>query len=46
MPIQNLRLMLQYYDFAKFNGGNSNYDGSGRRARDNNMLFLNAWLVL
>ena len=45
-PIQNLRLMLQYYDFAKFNGGNGNYDGSGRRAHDNNMLFLNAWLVL
>ncbi len=44
-PIQNLRLMLQYYDFNKFNGGSSNYDGSGRHARDNNTLFLNAWLV-
>lgn len=45
MPIQNLRLMLQYYTFDRFNGGRLNYDGSGRNASANNTLFLNAWFV-
>lgn len=45
LPIQNLRLMLQYYDYRKFNGGVSNYDGSGRSAKDNNTLFFNAWFI-
>ena len=44
-PIQYLRLMLQYTAYTKFNGGASNYDGSGRNARDNNTLFLNAWVA-
>lgn len=44
-PIQNLRLMLQYTAFNKFNGARRNYDGFGRTASDNNMLFLNAWLA-
>ena len=45
MPIQNLRLMFQYYTYDKFNGGRTNYDGAGRNASANNTLFLNAWLV-
>ena len=45
LPLQNLRLMLQYYDYNKFNGATSNYDGSGRSAKDNNTLFLNTWYV-
>ena len=45
-PIQYLRLMLQYTAYTKFNGGTNNYDGSGRNARDNNTLFLNAWVAL
>jgi hypothetical protein len=45
MPIQNLRLMLQYYAYDKFNGGRFNYDGAGRNASGNNTLFLNAWVV-
>ena len=45
MPIQNLRLMFQYYTYDKFNGGRLNYDGAGRNASANNTLFLNAWLV-
>lgn len=44
-PIQYLRLMLQYTAYTKFNGATSNYDGSGRNARDNNTLFLNAWVA-
>jgi hypothetical protein len=45
LPLQNLRLMLQYYGYRKFNGARTNYDGSGRRASDNNTLFANIWLV-
>jgi hypothetical protein len=45
MPIQNLRLMLQYFDYNKFNGGKSNYDGAGRNASANNTLFFNAWIA-
>jgi hypothetical protein len=45
LPVQNVRLMLQYIAYTKFNGGRTNYDGSGRNARDNNTLFLNAWIA-
>lgn len=43
MPIQNLRVMLQYTAYTKFNGATNNYDGFGRSASDNNTLFLNLW---
>ncbi len=45
LPRQNLRLMLQYYAYSKFNGSRFNYDGAGRPASDNNTLFANIWLV-
>ncbi len=45
LPVQNVRLMLQYYGYGKFNGSRSNYDGSGRHASDNNTLFANIWVV-
>jgi hypothetical protein len=45
LPIQNVRLMLQYTGFLKYNGATSNYDGLGRNPRDNNQLFLNLWLA-
>lgn len=44
-PWQNARLGLQYTAFTRFNGSASDYDGSGRRARDNNTLYLYTWLV-
>jgi hypothetical protein len=43
MPIQNLRVGLQYTAYVKFNGARLNYDGFGRNARDNDSLFLYAW---
>lgn len=46
LPIQNVRVMLQYTGYTKFNGGNANYDGFGRSAKDNNTLFLNLWVAL
>ena len=46
LPIQNLRLTLQYTYYTKFNGASENYDGNGRNAWDNNTLFFNVWLAL
>jgi hypothetical protein len=44
-PIQYLRVGMQYTAYNRFNGASSNYDGFGRNARDNNSLFLYAWLA-
>jgi hypothetical protein len=43
LPVQYVRLMLQYTGYGKFNGRSTNYDGNGRNARDNNTLFFNIW---
>jgi hypothetical protein len=45
VPIQNLRLLLQYTGYSKFNGASHNYDGTGRNARDNNTLFFDVWVA-
>ncbi len=45
LPIQNIRLMLQYTAYNKFNGASINYDGNGRNARDNNTAFFNVWVA-
>jgi hypothetical protein len=45
MPWINTRFSLQYVAYQKFNGGTSNYDGSGRSASDNNTVYLLAWLM-
>ena len=45
LPIQNVRLVLQYTGYTKFDGGRSNYDGTGRNASDNNTLFANVWVA-
>ena len=37
------QLALQYAFYFKFNGAQSNYDGFGRNAWDNNTLYLLAW---
>ncbi|WP_018607078.1 hypothetical protein [Uliginosibacterium gangwonense] len=39
-PWPNLRIGLQYTGYTKFNGASTDYDGSGRKARDNNTTFL------
>jgi hypothetical protein len=46
LPIQNLKLAVRYTGYQQFNGASSNYDGFGRNARDNNSIFLLAWLLL
>jgi hypothetical protein len=43
LPIQNVRVGVQYTWFSRFNGASSNYDGFGRNASANNTLFLYIW---
>jgi hypothetical protein len=46
LPLQGVRLMLQYTGYTKFNGGGSGYDGATARSpRDNNTLFFNVWIA-
>ena len=44
-PLQNVDLAVQYTGFTRFNGGSTNYDGSGRNAGDNNTTYLLARFV-
>ncbi|MBS0630395.1 MAG: cytochrome C [Verrucomicrobia bacterium] len=44
-PKSNVKFSLQYTAYRHFNGAASDYDGSGRKARDNNTLYLEAWIV-
>jgi len=45
LPRRDMRLLAQYTAYTKFNGASSNYDGSGRNARDNNTFYLLGWLM-
>jgi hypothetical protein len=45
-PFANLRLGAQYTLYTRFSGAVHNIDGAGRRARDNDTMFLYAWLAL
>lgn len=45
-PFLNMRVGLQYTGYTRFNGGDSNYDGAGHSARDNNTLFLFFWMII
>ncbi|MEO6898314.1 MAG: cytochrome C [Caldimonas sp.] len=46
LPLEGVRLMLQYTGFTRFNGGDSGYDGlTARSPRDNNTLFFNVWVA-
>jgi hypothetical protein len=45
LPWENTKFVAQYVIYSEFNGGTSNYDGSGRNAKDNNTLYVAAWLM-
>ena len=45
IPIQNLRLGVQYTGYDKYHGASTNYDGNGRNASDNNTLYAYAWFA-
>jgi hypothetical protein len=44
-PRSNVKLTLQYTVYNRFDGARTNYDGAGGNARDNNTLYLEAWIV-
>jgi hypothetical protein len=46
LPMEQMKLSLQYTIYNKFNGSHTNYDGSGRDASDNNTLYLLVWVML
>ncbi len=41
----NVKLSLQYVVYNRFDGARTNFDGAGRNARDNNTLYLEAWIA-
>lgn len=44
-PQLNVRFGLQYTGYTKYNGSGSNYDGTLRRAQDNNTLYFYTWFM-
>lgn len=45
LPWLNVKLGLQYTAYLKFDGATHNYDGSGRSALDNNLLYAYVWIA-
>jgi hypothetical protein len=45
LPWLNTKLQTQYIAYQKFNGGTTNYDGSGRSASNNNTLYMLVWIA-
>jgi hypothetical protein len=45
VPFQNVKLLLQYVAYQKFNGASQNYDGFGAKASDNNTLYALCWVA-
>lgn len=45
VPYQNVKVLLQYVAYGKFNGASTDYDGNGRNAKDNNTLYLLGWFA-
>ncbi len=45
LPWLNVKLGLQYTAYMKFDGATSNYDGMGRNASDNNMIYGYVWIA-
>jgi hypothetical protein len=44
LPWLNTKFSLQYTAYNKYSGLSDNYDGMGRNAKDNNTLYVLAWL--
>jgi hypothetical protein len=45
LPRRDIRLMLQFTHYDKFNGAKRNYDGFGRNASDNDTVYLLGWFM-
>lgn len=46
LPVNWMKIGLSYTAYDQFNGAKSNYDGFGRNAKDNNVTYLYAWILL
>lgn len=44
-PRSNVKFSLQYVSYLRFDGSTDNVDNTGRTAKDNNTLYLQAWIV-
>jgi len=44
-PRSNVKISLQYIVYNRFDGSVTNIDGQGRRASDNNTLYLETWIA-
>ena len=44
-PRSNVKFSVQYTVYNRFDGSKANVDGTGRSARDNNTLYIQAWIV-
>lgn len=44
-PRSNVKFSVQYTAYNHFDGSKLNVDGSGRSAKDNNTLYIQAWIV-
>ena len=45
VPWQNMKFLVQYVSYHKFNGASTNYDGAGTNARDNKTLYVLGWFA-
>ena len=45
LPWENTKISLIYTAYSKFNGAQTDYDGSGRNASDNNSIYLQLWFL-
>ena len=44
-PRSNVKISLQYVAYNRFDGSVNNIDGAGRKASDNNTLYLETWIA-
>lgn len=45
LPVENVKLEARLTKYKEFNGATTNYDAFGRNAKDNDSLYLLAWLL-
>jgi hypothetical protein len=45
VPWQNVKFLVQFVRYQKFNGGTTNYDGAGTNASDNNTFYALCWFA-
>jgi hypothetical protein len=46
LPLDRIKISVQYVIYQQFNGSSTNYDGFGRNAADNNTLYIYARLLI